>query len=219
MTEKIASLSAEQMDLTKAMTAATSQRQEEKAENEVTIKDAKQAQAAVQVALKVLRDFYSAQESLLQRAGQVPEMAEYKGMQGGKAGIIGMLEVILSDFARLEADTTSEEKQAVEQYNTFMKKAKKDKGAKHSEEFKLKLAKDKSEFEKGEAAEDLDNAQEELGQANKYFGELKPSCLEVHVSYEERVAKRQEEIEALKEAYGILDSESASATTLLQSYR
>jgi len=33
--------------------------------------------------------------------------------------------------------------------------------------------------------------------------------LEVHVSYEERVARRKEEIDALKEAYEILDKKGA----------
>jgi len=34
---------------------------------------------------------------------------------------------------------------------------------------------------------------------------LKPQCLEVKVSYEERVAQRKAEIENLKEAYKVLD--------------
>merc|ERR1740138_1957396 len=38
--------------------------------------------------------------------------SEYKGMQNSKGGIDGMLEVIESDFARLEADTKSAESSA-----------------------------------------------------------------------------------------------------------
>jgi len=44
--------------------------------------------------------------------------------------------------------------------------------------------------------------------ATQYFEYLKPNCLEVHVSWEERVAKCKEEIAALKEAYAIIDKKS-----------
>merc|ERR1719446_1500829 len=116
-----------------------------------------------------------------------------------------MLEVILSDFARLEAETTADEAQAAKEYEMFMADAKADKEAKHKREVKLKLEKDQAEFEKGELQEDLELVQVELDRANKYFEYLKPACLEVHVSYEERVARRKEEIAALKEAYQLLD--------------
>merc|ERR1719301_431817 len=63
-------LAAAQSALAKAMKEATEIREKEKAENLVTIKDAKEAQAAVDQALVVLREFYDKQ-SFLQ---QVPEM-------------------------------------------------------------------------------------------------------------------------------------------------
>merc|ERR1719389_812188 len=100
-----------------------------------------------------------------------------------------MLEVISSDFARLYADTKASETTAAEEYNQFMSDAKSSKKSKHDLEFKTKLAKDKAELDKALA----------------YQQHLKPVCLEVHVSYEERVARRKEEIQALKEAYSILD--------------
>merc|ERR1719195_1280119 len=90
-------LIAEQAALAKAMKEATAQREKEKAKNLDTIADAKAGRAAVKAALAVLRDFYSKQAALLQ-AKQVPEMAEYKGMGGSSKGVIGMMEVIESDF-------------------------------------------------------------------------------------------------------------------------
>merc|ERR1719252_353967 len=85
-------LAAAQAALAKAMKEATEVREKEKAENEVTIKDAKEAQAAVDQALVVLKDFYNKQAGLLQQ-GQVPEIKEYKGMGGAAGGVVGMLEV------------------------------------------------------------------------------------------------------------------------------
>merc|ERR1719265_2293665 len=99
MAKDIATLAEEQAALRKQVAEATKTRQDEKKENKVAIKDSAEAQVAVQSALAVLKDFYSKQgESFLQQA---PEMAEYKGMSAASGGVIGMMEVIQSDFARV----------------------------------------------------------------------------------------------------------------------
>merc|ERR1719171_1461653 len=169
------------------MKEATEVRGKEKEKNTATIADAKAAQEAVGQALAVLKEFYAkagGEEALLQ---QVPEMKAYKGMQGAKKGVVGMLEVIMSDFARLEAETTAEETEAQSAYDTFMADSTASKEQKH-------------------VNEDLRNTQDELDAALLYYEKLKPECIEVKVSYEERVKRREEEIEALKEAYKILDA-------------
>jgi len=218
MGAKIETLVKEQADLTRAMEEATKQRTKEKAENMEAIADAQAGTVAVKQALVVLREFYSSQASLMQQQPgkyenqaadyEIPEMAEYKGMQGRKGGVIGMLEVIQTDFMRLEAETKAAEAQAQREYDQFMNDSEAAKLAKHNEEVKLRLEKDQAEFEKGQKEKDLEWQQEQLAQANKYFEYLKPNCVTIHVSYEERVARREEEIAALKEAYAILDSKS-----------
>merc|ERR1719238_2657362 len=206
LTKQLEELAAAQAALAKAMKEATEIREKEKAENLSTIADAKEAQEAVESALTILRDFYAKQGALLQEE-QVPEMKAYKGMGGAKKGVVGMLEVILSDFARLEAETTADENTAAREYEQFMTDSKADAKAKHEEEFDKGLQKDQKEHELKGKTSDLDSTQEELDAALKYYEELKPACLEVHVSYEERVAKRKEEIEALNKAYEILSKE------------
>jgi len=200
----------EQADLTKAMSEATEIRQKEKAENLDTIADAKAGSAAVASALSILQEFYSSQASFLQRGKQVPEMAAYKGMSGG--GVIGMLEVIQTDFMRLEADTTAAEAQAAKEYAAFMAESEATKKKKHEEEVQTKLDMDQAEFDKGELEKDLAAEQAQLDAANQYYAELKPQCLQVPVSYEERVQKREEELAALNEAYDILSQKSVVRT-------
>merc|ERR1719321_2480859 len=135
-------------------------------------------------------------------------MKAYKGMQGMKGGVIGMLEVIQSDFARLEAETTADEESAQKAYDEFMADSKADKEAKHKEEFDKTMLKDKKEFEHKMTNKDMKATQEELDAAIEYFETgLKPSCVQVHVSYEERAKMRQEEIEALQEAYKVLSEQ------------
>merc|ERR1719235_1766739 len=94
----------------------TEMRAKEKATNAATIKDAKDAQTAVSRALIVLKEFYAkASEAVaLVQKKQNPEKPEvfdeaYTGMGASSGGVIGMLEVIQSDFARLESDTTAAE--------------------------------------------------------------------------------------------------------------
>mmetsp|Transcript_84169 Transcript_84169/g.228520 ORF Transcript_84169/g.228520 Transcript_84169/m.228520 type:complete len:665 (-) Transcript_84169:59-2053(-) len=204
----MAKLSEEQAALTKAMAEATEMREKEKAENLDTIADSAAGADAVKRAIVVLKEFYSSQQAAFLQQKQVPEMAAYKGMQSSKGGVVGMLEVIESDFLRLQAETEAAEKAAATEYAEFMEISQVSKKQKHEEEFKLKLDKDQAEFEKEETIKDLRSTEEELGRANQYFEYLKPSCLQVHVSWEECVAKRKEEIAALKEAYAIIDKKS-----------
>merc|ERR1719253_1712029 len=108
------------------------------------MKDAKAGEDATKAALVVLKEFYASQGSFLQHK-QVPEMAAYKGMSSAKGGVVGMLEVITSDFARLHADTKAAETAAAAEYDQFMFDAKTSKKAKHDLEFKTKMKKDQAE--------------------------------------------------------------------------
>merc|ERR1711865_1030526 len=100
----------------------------EKSTNTDTMNDAQAGGDATKAALVVLKEFYASQGSFLQ---QVPEMAAYKGMSSAKGGVVGMLEVITSDFARLHADTKASESAAAAEYASFMGDAKTSKKAKH----------------------------------------------------------------------------------------
>lgn len=209
LAKHIAELVQAQAELTAAMLEATKNREVEKEENEATIKDAKEALVAVDAALAVLKEFYAKQGAFLMLKKQVPEMAAYKGQQGSTGGVIGMIEVISSDFARLKAETESNESQAQKEYDEFTKVSKADKESKHKEEFDKTLLKDKKEFDMDMADKDRAASQEELDFALDYYGKLKSQCIEVKVSYEERSKRRQEEIDALNQAYNILSGEAA----------
>mmetsp|Transcript_23744 Transcript_23744/g.67916 ORF Transcript_23744/g.67916 Transcript_23744/m.67916 type:complete len:665 (-) Transcript_23744:77-2071(-) len=210
MADELTTLAEEQASLATSMTEASTARQNEKEKNEATIKDAVAAQEALKQALAVLHEFYAGQASLVQEKRQVPEMEAYKGMQDSKGGVVGMLEVIESDFARLETETRANEGQAADEYKEFMGDSQASKEAKHEREVQLKLDKDQAEFDQQRKKDDLAASEKELAAATTYYENLKEPCLAVPVSYEERAARRQEEIAALKEAYQILDAKSAA---------
>jgi len=208
LTEDLANLASAIAELNANMLKATEIRQEEKATNTATIKDSIGAQKAVAQALAVLKDFY-AKAGEATALVQQPEIFDsaYKGNQAGAGGVVGMIEVIASDFARLEAETKSAEASAQKEYDTFMADSKADKHAKEVD-IEVKTAKKQDENQALTVTqEDLAGTQKELSAALGYFDKLKPSCIEAGVSYEDRVARRKEEIESLQNALKILNGE------------
>merc|ERR1719230_444927 len=112
LTEEITDLTKAVAELDAAVAKATEVREEEKAKNTVTIKDAQDAQTAVAQALGVVKDFYAkAGEATALMQLKQPDMPDepYKGMGGESGGVVGMIEVIQSDFARLESETSTAE--------------------------------------------------------------------------------------------------------------
>jgi len=212
LTEDISELTTAVAELTAAMAKATSLRQEEMATNAATVKDAQDAQTAVAQALTVLKEFYAKSAeatALLQQQPEAPAIFDspYKGLQAENGGVVGMLEVIESDFARLEADTTAAEATAQKEYDEFMTDSKVDKAQKDTDiEHKTAKKQDQSQalVTKGE---DLEGTQKELDAALAYFDKLKPSCVDAGVSYEDRVGRRKEELESLQQALRILNGE------------
>jgi hypothetical protein len=209
LTEDIKDLTQAVAELDAAMAKATKLRQEEKAKNTETISDSEEAQAAVAQALTVLKEFYAKAGEATALIQAEPEIFDspYKGMQSENGGVVGMLEVIESDFARLESETKAAEATAQKEYDEFMTESKVDKSAKSTDIEHKTAKKQDQEQALTEKKGDLEGTQKELDAALAYFDKLKPSCVTAKVSYEDRVAQRKEEIESLQEALKILNGE------------
>jgi len=208
LTEQITELTKAVAELDAAVATATNIREEEKAKNTVTIKDSQDAQTAVAQALSVLKDFY-AKAAEATSFVQEPEVFDepYKGMGSENGGVVGMIEVIQSDFARLESETSAAEAEAQKQYDEFMTDSSVDKAQKTKDIEHKSSKKQNQEQSLQEKKTDLDGTQKELDAALAYYEKLKPSCVDAGVSYEDRVARRKEEIESLQEALRILNGE------------
>merc|ERR1719352_1927663 len=121
LSEQIADLAVAIQETDAAMVNATEIRQAENKKNKDTIEDAKDAQTAVGQAIAVLKDFYAkaATATALVQQKQTPEEEApetfdepYTGMGGASGGVVGLLEVIESDFSKLEAETAAAEDEA-----------------------------------------------------------------------------------------------------------
>jgi len=191
-TEQITALDA-------ASAAKTAIRLAESATNKATIVDAQQAQEAVAQALVVLKEFYAT--SFLQ-TGAGP------GMQGESQGVIGMIEVIESDFSRLEAETKASEGTEKKKYEEFTEDTKVDKAAKQADTEHKTEQQAKAQHDKTVAEGDLEDNQKSLDAALAFFEKLKPDCLAPPMSYEDRVARRKAEVSNLKDALKMLEADA-----------
>merc|ERR1719316_1581268 len=212
LTEEIATLGADISSLDEAVAEATATRQAEKEKNTQTIADAKAATVAVEQAMAVLNGFYTTaagSTALVQtKVHDMPETFDtpYTG-QSGSGGLLSMLQVIMSDFSRLEMETTGAENTAQVDYEKVMADSAKDKAVKDTMMTHKNNAKTQTASSLLEAQKSLKSTKEELDAALAYFEQLKPSCIDAGESYEERVARRKEEIQSLQEAMKILGGE------------
>jgi len=176
----------------------------------------------VRKALSVLREFYAApaaallqtddddstqMSSLMQQAVSQPappQQAEKSAGAGG--GIIGLLEVVESDFAKNLATENAEESDSQTAYEKStqankISKAQKEQDAKFkTQEFKA-LDKSISELEADKATENS-----ELSAVNEYWAKIKERCVAKPSTYEERKARRDAEVKGLKDALASLES-------------
>merc|ERR1719421_817807 len=210
LSEELAELNAAIAALDASVQKATDIRTAEKKKNKQTIKDAQDAQEAVAAALGVLKEFYAkaGKATALVQQPEIFDDAPYKGMGCQSGGVVGMIEVIQSDFERLEAETTSNEEAAAKEYKTFMNDAKMDKMQKTKDVEHKSEKKAEQEEALQEKKADLAGTQKELDAALAYYEKLKPTCVTGGAeSFEDRVAQRKEEIESLQEALRILNGE------------
>jgi len=138
------------------------------------------------------------------KAGMQTFGEQYSGDQDGAGGVMALLEVILSDFAGLEADTTAAETSAQKTYEEFMTKAKKDKAVKEKQIEMDTADKTTAEGRLQEDTADWKATQDELLAAERYHAKLVPQCIDPGQTFEERTASRESEIASLKEALKIL---------------
>jgi len=218
LTQNLADLAVEIKELEDAMAKATEDRTASKATNEQTIEEAKLAQTAVANAMALVKDYYekSAQATALaqQTPGEdAPETftKPYKGMLPEGGNVVDFLEVILTDFTRLETETTDDEAAEEARYKDFMFESTKSKALKENETKHKTATKTDKESALHFAEEELKTTKEQLADAVAYYEKLKPSCVDSGITYEERVKRREEEIQSLQEALKILQGEDFNA--------
>eukprot|EP00811_Abedinium_folium_P030087 NODE_4792_length_1847_cov_1.630814.p2 GENE.NODE_4792_length_1847_cov_1.630814~~NODE_4792_length_1847_cov_1.630814.p2 ORF type:complete len:418 (-),score=140.80 NODE_4792_length_1847_cov_1.630814:365-1618(-) len=111
LSQSIDALNTARMQTSKALVQAATQRAQEQAKNQQALFTAQDGQKTIANALAVLNEFYAKARvmtsSLLQQDDTAAEAfaAPYRGMQKEHGGVIGVLQVVQGDFARLQVQT------------------------------------------------------------------------------------------------------------------
>jgi hypothetical protein len=166
----------------------------------------------VRDALSVLRTYYGGAASMLQGGTDEEQPAKpvlHSAATGAGSSIIGILEVVESDFAKNLAQEESEEADAQAEYDKTTQENKVTNTMK-SQDVVYKTKEFKS-LDKSVADMTSDRAgkDSQLKAVLEYYAKVKDRCIAKPESYEERKARREAEIAGLKEALSILESETA----------
>jgi hypothetical protein len=218
LTQAIKTLTEEVGEIDKATAEATAIRTKENEEFRKVSKDYKDSATAVAQAIEVLQNFYSGASFLqLKSQTRLKSKSRAKSMTEGNGDaasvIIGVLETAQEDFTSLLAETEATESEAQQAFDTMATENKIAKATKMAE------AKAKESERKGVASslemskEDQSSTGKELDAVLAYLDKLKPECETKAMSYEEKKAARDAEIEGLKEALSIL---SGTGIALMQ---
>merc|ERR1719463_750861 len=137
----------------------------------------------------------------------VPEM--HSKATGAGSSIIGILEVVESDFAKNLATEETEEADSEAEYEKTTQANAVTKTLK-DQDVKYKTAEYKAlDKEITTLTSDLSSKDAELSAVLDYYEKIKERCIAKAETYEERKAKREAEIAGLKKALDVLESETA----------
>mmetsp|Transcript_55691 Transcript_55691/g.145246 ORF Transcript_55691/g.145246 Transcript_55691/m.145246 type:complete len:703 (+) Transcript_55691:66-2174(+) len=209
--EEVKELQSELAALAKDQATMDKIRAETHAEYEVAKAELELGISGVRRALDVLREYYGgdgAAAAMLQ-AQQPAAPEKHAKAQGAGSGIIGILEVVESDFASNLAKEETEEDDAQSEYDKVTQENKVTKTVK-DQDVKYKSQEIKSlDARLAELSEDRATTNSELSAVSEYFAKVKDRCIAKPETYEERQRRREAEISGLKEALAVLKDETA----------
>jgi len=223
LTEDIKNAAKTMSDISTFMKEATEIRNTGKSENNLAIKDSKEAQAAIANAVGVLEAFYKESGSIkkekwefIQESNKGPVKlsknpalwdSPYNGVSDPKNqpnGIVTVLENIATQFSKMQGETQAQEQVDQKEYENAMK-ANKIEQSRRSKESEMKSAEKSRKIGslvRLQAAKKATSAQ--LEKTQQYLKDLSPACVDGGSTYGARKANRTKEIVALRKAQSTL---------------
>lgn len=151
----------------------------------------------VKLGLKILREYYAKGDKA------------HEAATGASTSIVGLLEVVESDFSKGLAEMISTEETAAALY---VKETKEYEIEKTTNEADVKYkTEEMTGLDKNvaELTSDRSSLNAELDAVVEYLAKLDDTCIAKPDTYEQRVARRKAELDGLKEALTILDGSVA----------
>jgi hypothetical protein len=193
--EEVASLEKALAELAKSQAEMDKIRAEEKALYDKNRPEMEKGLEGIKLALKILKDYYAQDKA-------------HVAAEGAGAGIVGLLEVVESDFSKSLAEMISTEEASVAEYESQTKQNAVDKTNKEQDvKYKTQEANSRDK-ETAEAKADRTGVQKELDAVQAVLRSLHEQCDEVATPYEELKRRREAEIAGLKQALEILEGQA-----------
>jgi hypothetical protein len=215
--EEVVELEKELATIAKTQNEMDAIRAEENANYKVAKEELELGLGGVRKALNVLRDYYGGAAAMLQESDakfnsfmqQPAPPQQHEKSSGAGGSIISILEVCESDFATNLAKEESEEADSAANYEKVTQENKvatttKSQDAKYKTKEAAALDKQITEL-----SSDKETSSTELAAVMEYYAKIKERCVAKPETYEQRKARREAEIEGLKEALSILENEAA----------
>jgi len=217
LSEEIAEAKGQIKDTNVEVNKADENRKEENKQYKTVVADQRATQDILKKALAKLASFYKKKAALMQVAsedgaedGQAPPV-QFNKMKSnsGASPVIGLIEQIIEDSAKLETDSTSGEKEAQAEYEKFVK----DSNGLVSTLSKTVVEKTKTvadaKSKTADAKGDLQSAKNTLASLGKVEEDLHTECDFVLKNFEIRQKARLTELEAIQAAKGVLSGAKA----------
>lgn len=193
-------------------------RVQEHDENMKSIQESREGISAIKEAKEILHVFYrdarnqapigvftQVQVSPVEEDTSGPGFdGQYRGEQEQSEAIMGLLDIILSDFQRSLATTQRSEKEANQNFEYFREESEAfiAKTETDLDQRKVDLRKLQDVHKAG--IDDIQTAQNLLDDALKGLEDIKSLCVDTAMTKDERFSKRDAEIQALKQAHTAL---------------
>jgi len=194
---EVADLNKELASLAKTQGEMDKMRNKEKAVYKKNKPVMEQGLEGIKAALKVLREYYAVGTKKSHSAS------------GSSSGIIGMLEVVESDFDKGLSEITEEEDSSASEHAKLSKensvdKVMKEQIVRHKSAQRASLDKSISETKS-----DRSGVKQELSAVKEYFKSIKKECIAKPDSYKERFERRRRTVAGLEEALETLQGADA----------
>jgi len=204
----IKELESEVAEIDGSQAHATAMRTEEHNTYLKSSSDFKESAEATERAIVVLKEYYEGSLLQVSAVDRAPQFGSAKGDAGHS--IIEVLEMAAEDFTKTYTEIEASEMEAANGYKTLTEENKISKAQKLAEG-KAKESEVKSlTVALSNNGADRDMVNKELDAVLSYLEKLRPQCETKAMSYEEKKARREAEIEGLKEALSILDGQGLS---------
>lgn len=201
LAESISKLSTEAAELSSNLAEMTKTRQDDAAEAATLLNQMATSLQSLMQANGVLREFYQSNQGLGNESS---------------TGVLGLIETVIDDTTTEKSNLEMNEEKANADFTKFKQESEVRQASIDAEVKAKKGEQARLTNTEADLKNDAASLASEMEATDKYWSKLQDTCVHKVMTFAERSAKMQAEIEGLQDALRILNEESAGADSFLQ---